>query len=144
VILVELTTEITENFQSKALKQSHFYIPALISLIDSLRSPFGLPRAVFLRSASILSKKSLIPLNPTSYKKINPRPGNDATRPVSTDGQQNELNDRRNTEQDTKLVKIRNNITTGYAKLAENLQCVAKAPQDYRLPEFQFSTNPQF
>ena len=36
--------------------------------IDSLRSPYGLPEEVFLRSALILSKNSPIPPNPISHK----------------------------------------------------------------------------
>ena len=66
-------------------------------------------------------------------------PGLDATRPVSTDGHQNELNDRRNTEQETKQVKTENKITTEHAKLAEDLQRTAKAPENCRLPESHFA-----
>ena len=63
----KLTTEDTEKMHA-SLKSDctvAYQLPTccslwilLISLIDSLRSPSGLPRAVFIRSASILSKKS--------------------------------------------------------------------------------------
>jgi hypothetical protein len=41
------------------------------------------------------------------HKIINLKPSKDAIGPESTDGSHNELNDRRNTEQETKLVKNR-------------------------------------
>jgi hypothetical protein len=89
-----------------------------------------------------MPKESPIPVvflfNLISHKNNNPRPGKEATRSKSTDGQQNELNDRRNTEQETKLVKNRNKISTEQTKLKEDLQRIAKAPQNCCLPESYF------
>ena len=53
--------------QNCCLPESHFSTTPILS-IDSLRSPFGLPAEVFLRSALILSKNSPIPPNPISQK----------------------------------------------------------------------------
>jgi len=47
------------------------------------------------------------------------------------DGQQNELKNRRNTEQESKLVKNRNKISTKHTDFKEELRCLAKAPQNY-------------
>ena len=63
------------------------------------------------------------------HKNNNPRPGKDATRPESTDGKQNELNDRRITEKDTKLVKNRNKITKDRLK-----RCKTEKPQHCLIP----------
>ena len=96
------------------------------------------------RIAACLSPTSLLfpnsaqklanPPKPNFPKTINPRPGKDATRPVSTDGQQNELNDRQNTEQDTKLVKNRNNLNNELIGLMEEARCKAEKPQHLRTP----------
>jgi len=55
------------------------------------------------------------------------------------DGQQNELNDRLNTEQETKLVKNRSKISTEHIELKQELQFLAKAPQNCRLTESYFA-----
>ena len=106
--------------------------------------PSGCQRKSFSAPLRFYPKIRQSPRTQFPTKTINPRPGKDATRLVSTDGQQNELNDRRNTEQDTKLVKNRNKITIEYAKLAEKLQCLATKPQDCHLPESHFFVIPQF
>ena len=108
--------------------------------------------AACLESNLLLTPILLIPSKKPStrselnfqQKTINPRPSKDAIRPESTDGQQNELNDSQNTEQETKLVKNRNKITTEHIKLEAELQCLAKKPQNCRLPGVQYADSSHF
>ena len=64
--------------------------------------------------------------------------------PESTDGQDDELNDRQNTEQETKLVKNRNTITTKRTELKDEVHCLAKASQKCRMPNSQMLDGPPF
>ena len=48
------------------------------------------------------------------------------------DGKQNELNDRRITEKETKLVKNRNKLTNELIELMDEARCKAEKPQHRR------------
>ena len=85
-------------------------------------------------SILLILSKNYQPLTTHFPKNNNPRPGKDAIQPQSTDGQQNELNDRRNTEKETKLVKNRNKITKELIELKEEARCKAEKLQHLRIP----------
>ena len=84
------------------------------------------------------------PLEPTFTKNNNPRPGKDAIQPQSTDGKQNELNDRRITEKETKLVKNRNKITTEDTESTEGMRCKDSKQPHSCTPAIYFAVNLKF
>jgi hypothetical protein len=94
---------------------------------------------LILKFFSPVKKLSFYPFETQFHKTINLKPSKDAIGPESTDGSHNELNDRLNTEQETKLVKNRNKMSTEHTELKEEVQCLAKEPQNCRLPEFHFA-----
>jgi hypothetical protein len=84
-------------------------------------------------------------LLPTHFHKINnPRPGKEAAQPQSTDGKQNELNDRRITEKETKLVKNRNKITTEDTESTEGMRCKDSKQPHSCTPAIYFAVNLKF
>jgi hypothetical protein len=61
-------------------------------------------------------------------------PGKDAIQPQSTDGKQNELNDSRITEKETKLVKNRIKIAKEDTESTEGVCCDAEIPKHRNIP----------